>query len=144
MVSLRTHNILDYVGAALLVLCPFLFGFSDVVAARNVFLVLGIGLAAYSLITRYEISIAKIIPIGVHMTLDVLAGLVLMVAPSIWGYRQFLTGGQYALHFVLGLGVIGLVAVTRRKTETGTISNIGPGYRATDVDTVRRDRVAYP
>ncbi|HEX4926351.1 MAG TPA: hypothetical protein VFV50_19810, partial [Bdellovibrionales bacterium] len=70
--------------------------------------------------------------------------LFVMVAPSIFGYREFLTGGQYALHFILGIGVIGLVAVTRRKTETGTISSIGPTYRTDVSDTNRRDRVAYP
>jgi hypothetical protein len=147
MVSLRTHNILDYVGAAVLVLAPFLFGFSDVDAARNVFLFLGFGLALYSLITRYEFSIAKIIPLGVHMTLDVISGVVLMLAPSIFNYREFLTSGQYALHFVLGVGVIGLVAVTRRKTERGTISDMGTyrGTTATDMDADRRrDRVAFP
>ena len=143
MVSLRTHNILDYVGAAVLVLSPFLFGFSGVVEARNTFMVLGFGLAAYSLLTRYEYSLAKIIPLGVHMILDVLAGIALMVAPAVFNYRFLLTDWQYALHFILGIGVLGLVALTRRKTETSTVSNIGPGYR-TDVEDVRRDRIAYP
>jgi hypothetical protein len=147
MVSVRTHNILDYVGAAVLVLSPFLFGFSDVETARNVFLFCGFGLALYSLITRYPISIAKIIPLGVHMVLDVLAGLFLMIAPSLFNYREFLTDLQYGLHFVLGIGVIGLVAVTRRKTESGTLADIGINRTGMDVDTTSRrdrDRVAFP
>lgn len=146
MVSVRTHNIVDYIAAAVLVLAPFLFGFGDVIEARNVFILSGVLLAGYSLITRYPISVAKIVPLGVHMTLDVLIGLFVMIAPSIFGYRMFLTDGQYALHFVLGIGVIGLVAVTRRRSESGTISSIGPTYRTgTDLDsTDRRDRVAYP
>jgi hypothetical protein len=138
MVSLRTHNILDYVGAATLVLAPFVFGFADVAAARNVFLVLGIGLACYSLITNYRYSIAKIIPLGVHMALDVSAGVVMMLAPSIFGYRADITGGQYALHFILGLGVIGLVAMTRRKTDMAPMGMTTSYTASGEVDRDRR------
>jgi hypothetical protein len=78
---------------------------------------LGLGLIAYSLFTRYPLSIAKIIPLGVHMTLDVMLGVVLVFAPYIFAYQDVITGFQYALHIVLGLGTIGLVAFTRPKTQ---------------------------
>jgi hypothetical protein len=150
MLSLRTHNILDYVGAAILVLSPFIFGFSDVAAARNTFLVLGFALAIYSLLTNYYYSVAKLIPLGVHMFLDVVTGIVLMLAPSIFNYRSVITDGQYALHFVLGIGVIVLVAVTRRKTETGRLMgdvtpDISPELRMDRErsERERRDRVAF-
>lgn len=142
MVSVKTHNILDYVGAALLVLSPFLFGFSDIVVARNAFLFYGVALAAYSAMTRYPISLVKWIPLGVHMTLDVIIGIAVMISPAVFNYSAFLTDWQYGLHFVLGLGVLGLVAFTRRLTESGSVSDIGPAYR-TDVENTRRDRVAF-
>jgi hypothetical protein len=113
MITLRTHNVIDYVTATVLVLCPLIFGFSQIDAARNLFLVAGVLLAAYSLFTNYYFSIAKIIPVPVHMALDSAEGVLLMIAPSVFGYREQVTGGQYALHFVLGLGLIGLVALTR-------------------------------
>jgi hypothetical protein len=116
-ISLNTHNVMDYVGGVVLMASPYVFGFSDIESARNVFLVLGAGLIIYSLLTNYRYSIAKIIPLGVHMALDVIAGIFLMLAPSIWAYRPLLTGGEYAWHFIIGLGVIALVAVTRRVTE---------------------------
>jgi hypothetical protein len=119
MISLRTHNILDYVIGAVLILCPYVFGFSEVDAARNTFLVLGFGLIAYSLLTNYFYSAVKLIPVNVHMVLDVLAGVALILSPSIFGYRGLLTGFDYALHFILGFGAIGLVALTdRTKTRT--------------------------
>jgi len=117
MISLKTHNILDYVIAVVLMACPWIFGFADVIAARNVFLILGIALAVYSLFTNYYYSIAKVIPLGVHMTLDVLTGVVLMLAPSIFMYRDQLTAGQYIIHFILGAGTILMVALTRERTE---------------------------
>ena len=118
MIPLRIHNILDYVIAALLVLAPFVFGFSDIEIARDLFVVLGVGLASYSLITRYYYSLAKIIPVGVHMVFDTAAGAVILAAPYVTGYRENLTSLQLGVHLVMGLGAIGLVAVTKPRTES--------------------------
>lgn len=119
MIPLRVHNAIDYVIGAVLILSPYVFGFADIAAARNLYLVLGFGLIGYSLFTRYPYSVVKAIPLGVHMTMDVIAGIILMLGPSIFGYRGLITGGQNALHFVLGLGAIGLVALTDQKTDRG-------------------------
>lgn len=117
MLSLKTHNVLDYIIAVVLVLAPFVFGFSEIDAARNTYLILGFGLAAYSLITKYYYCIARIIPLGIHMTFDASAGFVVLIAPYLFGYRESLTTLQFAVHIVLGLGAIGLVAVTRTRSE---------------------------
>lgn len=117
MLSLKTHNVFDYLIAVVLVIAPFIFGFSDIDAARNTFLILGFGLAAYSLITKYYYCIARIIPLGVHMVFDASAGIVVLIAPYIFDYRASLSTFQFAVHIVLGLGAIGLVAVTRTRTE---------------------------
>src|SRR4051812_22363253 len=118
MLSLRTHNILDYVGGALLILAPFLFGFADIDPARNVFMVTGAILILYSLFTNYQYAVLRIIPLGVHMTLDVLAGVFIVVSPWIFNYRGFITPAQEYLHYILGVGVFCLVGLTREKTET--------------------------
>lgn len=121
MVPLKIHNILDYVAGVLLLFVPALFGFSEIDAARNLFIFAGVFLIAYSLITKYYYSLLKIIPLGVHMALDVASGVVVMLAPWVLGYRDLLTGGQEIVHYVLGVGVIGLVAMTRSKTESDKI-----------------------
>jgi len=118
MLSLRTHNILDYVGGALLILAPFLFGFADIDAARNVFMLTGIILVLYSLFTNYYYAVLRVIPLGVHMTLDVIAGAFVIVSPWIFNYRGVITPGQEYLHYILGIGVFCLVGLTREKTET--------------------------
>jgi hypothetical protein len=117
MIPLRIHNILDYVAAGVLVVSPYVFGFSDVSYARNLFVILGLVLAGYSAITKYRYSIAKIIPLGPHMFLDVLTGFFLMVGPYAFNYRALITDGQTALHFILGLGVWALVALTRPRSS---------------------------
>jgi hypothetical protein len=117
MINLKSHNIMDYVIAMVLVLSPFVFGFAEIDAARNTFLVLGFGLAGYSLITKYFYSIAKIIPLGVHMVFDVLAGVVIILAPYLFNYNWALTTGQNAWHWIMGIGAMALVGVTRTRTE---------------------------
>jgi hypothetical protein len=114
MINIDTHNILDYVIGAILALAPFIFGFADVPEARNVYLTLGIGLIAYSLLTNYRYSILKIIPLGFHMILDVLCGIILMIAPWMFAYRMELTSFQFALHFILGIGAVAFVAITNQ------------------------------
>ena len=117
MVSLKVHNILDYVIALVLVLSPFIFGFSDITAAKNIFLVLGFGLATYSLITKYYYCIARIIPVGVHMIFDSAAGVTLLAAPYLFDYRENLTELQFGVHVAMGVGAIGLVSLTKTRTE---------------------------
>lgn len=114
MISIRVHNILDYIIGAALVLCPYLFGFAHTMFAHSVFQLLGVVLILYSLLTEYPISIAKIIPLSMHMTFDVVTGIFLISAPFIYNYRSELSAAQYALHWVLGLGAIALVAFTRK------------------------------
>jgi hypothetical protein len=117
MFSLKTHGILDYTAGGALVLCPFFFGFADLDVARNVFVLCGFFMILYSLFTKYEYGAIQAIPIGVHMTLDVLVGGTLFFAPWVLDYRDFLTAGQEYLHYVLGLGAFALVGFTREKTE---------------------------
>lgn len=116
--SLKTHNILDYLGGILLLFVPAVFGFSGLDAARNVFIFSGAGLILYSLLTRYELALWRVIPLAVHMSLDVLIGVIVMLAPWIFGYRSLLTTGQEVLHYAIALGLYAMVAFTRPKSES--------------------------
>jgi len=121
MFSIKTHSVIDYVAGVALLLAPFIAGFGGIDAARNIFILGGITLIGYSLCTKYELAIWRKIPIGVHMALDVAMGIVLLAAPFVFGYRALLSGGQEFVHYVLGLGVVGLVAFTRQKSTSGSV-----------------------
>lgn len=118
MIPLKVHNIMDYVGGAFLILAPFLFGFSAVDTARNVFMVGGFLLIMYSLFTNYYYAAIRVIPLGVHMAFDAVLAVVLIVAPWVFQYRGVVTPGQETLHYVVGVGLLGLVALTAERTET--------------------------
>lgn len=117
MVSLKTHNILDYVAGAVLILVPYIFGFGDLEVARSSMMLAGTALILYSLFTNYYYSLMRVVPLGVHMTFDAITGVFVMTAPWLLDYRVFLTPTQEYLHYVLGIGVLGLVALTRERTE---------------------------
>src|SRR5688572_21590458 len=114
MISLKTHNIFDYIIGAVLIASPDLFFFANVVPARNVLHICGFGLIGYSLITQYFYSFFKIIPIKAHFFLDLLVGATLVVAPYLFVYRQRLSTLQLALHFILGASMIVHAWLTRR------------------------------
>jgi len=118
VISLRTHNIMDYFGGAFLLLSPLLFGFADLSEARNLFMAGGFLLILYSFLTNYEVGAVRMIPLGAHMALDVILGVSLILGPWLLNYREFLTTGQEWLHYFFGVSILFLVGFSREKTET--------------------------
>ncbi len=114
MIPLRVHSILDYVTAAILIATPLFMNFGESTAARSVFYGTGAFIAAYSLLTAYPYAIARLIPLSFHMAFEFIVGVFLMLAPSLWGYQPLISNFEYVWHFALGLGIIGLVTLTRR------------------------------
>jgi hypothetical protein len=124
MLNLKTHNVLDYVAGIFLLFVPALFGFSEINSARNAFLFFGLAQITYSACTQYDWSILKWIPLGPHMSLDVLNGALILFSPWILGYRDELTGTQEILHYVLAFSLFGLVAFTQPQNEVNEVSGI--------------------
>ena len=71
MISLKTHNILDYLLGVVVAFTPYFFDFAGITVARNVFQTAGVALIVYSLLTNYRYSLFKMIPVRVHLLLDV-------------------------------------------------------------------------
>lgn len=92
MISIRTHAIVDYVVGVLLVLAPFLLGFANGGAAMWTPILLGASIVFYSLLTRYELSAAKVVPFNVHLGLDAFGGLILLVSPWLFGFAGEICG----------------------------------------------------
>lgn len=114
-INSRTHGVLDYVVGVLLIVAPFLFGFADNEPARNAAWIVGAGSLLYSLITAYELSIAKLIPYRVHLGLDIAAGLFLAASPWLMGFDDRIVWP----HVTVGLLEIA-VAMMSRASLTST------------------------
>ena len=104
------HGILDYVVGILLILAPTLFGFSHIDTARNVALFMGSGALLYSVLTNYELGLVKLIPFSVHLTLDVISGVLLAASPWLFGFADQVA----APHVAVGLFEIVAGLCTRR------------------------------
>jgi len=93
----RVHGILDYVVGAMIIAAPWLFGFDDVEAAKWVTLSSGASALLYSLCTDYEFGAFKLIPMNVHLILDILSGLFMIASPWIFGFADELWMPQVAI-----------------------------------------------
>jgi SPW repeat len=112
------HGMLDYPAGILLIAAPWIFGFSDVGgAAVAVPIAVGALIILQSLITDYELSIADILPLPAHLSMDVLLGVVLALSPVLFGFTDE-GANAWVPHVVAGIALIGSGLMTRRHRET--------------------------
>lgn len=74
MIDTRTHGIIDYITGLLLLVAPYIFGFATGGIKQWLPQVIGAAIIVMSLVTRYELSIAKLVPLKVHLGVDVASG----------------------------------------------------------------------
>lgn len=122
ILSTRTHGVLDYAMGVLLLIAPYLFGFANDGAAQWVPMVIGAGGILYSLLTRYELGVVKLIPMPVHLGLDAASGLLLAASPAIFGFSHLI----WVPHVILGLLEAGTSVITRTVPST----DIPAGHQA--------------
>jgi hypothetical protein len=105
----NVHGMLDYLVGVLLAASPWLFGFTDHGPATVIPVVLGLGALLSSLLTDYELGVARIIPFRVHLVLDFISGLFLTVSPWLFNFSHRV----YWPHLIFGLLEMGVVLLTR-------------------------------
>lgn len=99
MISTRVHGILDYVMGIFLIVAPFLFGFADGGIKMWIFVIIGVSVLSYSLITAYERGVISILSMKTHLWLDGLGGLLLLLSPWIFGFSHEV----YLPHLIIGM-----------------------------------------
>ena len=109
VIPTRIHGMLDYLMGLVLIAAPWLFGFADGDARQWVPVILGAGVILYSLLTDYELGIARVIPMPAHLGLDVLGGAFLALSPWLFGFADDI----WWPHVVFGLLEIGAGLMTR-------------------------------
>ena len=95
----RIHGMLDYLMGLLLIASPWIFGFDEGGAKQWLPVILGAGAIAYSLLTDYELGVVRLLPMPVHLALDLGSGLLLAVSPWLFGFND----DVWAPHLILGL-----------------------------------------
>jgi len=101
---------LDYLGGALITASPWLFNFANGGAAQWVPVLVGVTALLMSILTNYEAGLVKRIPMPVHLTIDIVSGVLLAVSPWLFDFADFV----YLPHLLLGLFEIGAGLFTER------------------------------
>ena len=113
----KVHGALDYIVAIALIFAPWIFGFSNVGGAAVIIpIVLGIGLFVYSLFTKYEWGLVKVLGMPYHLIIDVVAALFLTLSPFLFGFSNQ-AWNVWVPHVVVGIAVI--LVVIFSKTQPG-------------------------
>ena len=115
----RIHGGMDYLIGALLIASPWLFGFANNSVETWLPVVLGASVILYSLMTAYELGVARVISMPVHLGLDIAGGALLAASPWLFGFADYV----WAPHLVVGLVEIGTAMMTQ--TRPGALPERG-------------------
>lgn len=114
-ITTQAHGWIDYIVGVVLIIAPWLLGFAAGGAETWTPVVLGAAVIIYSLLTDYELGAARIIPMNVHLGIDVVLGIVLAVSPWLFGYAELV----WVPHLLVGLVLIAAGVFTETRPRRG-------------------------
>lgn len=118
MINTKMHGYIDYLMGLVLIAIPFLFAIPEGVPA-TLLIVLGTATILYSLMTNYELGLFKILPMKVHLFIDLVSCLLLITAPWLFGFNDLIIWP-----FVV-LGALEVVATLMTTKKPFTDSTVG-------------------
>jgi hypothetical protein len=101
---------LDYGVGALLIASPWIFGFAEMGAETWIPVIIGIMTLIMSIFTNYELGLIKMIPLPVHLLIDIVAGILLAASPWLLGFADHI----FWPHLIFGMLEIGAALLTER------------------------------
>src|SRR5437764_10893166 len=116
-ISTMLHGVLDYVTAPTLMVLPRALGWGPKVT--TLLSTAGLGVLAYSVLTRYELGLVKVLPMKAHLALDMASGGMLALSPFMLLKKRERTVATTATLVSLGLYEIaaGLLTQTQSPIE---------------------------
>src|SRR5690242_5394599 len=103
------HAVADYAVGGLLVIVAIAVGGSNGAVATGV--VVGAVVLLVSMLTKYPLGVAKVLPFTVHSAGDYLAAALLIISPFALSYTDT-DGGLAAFYVVAGLAVLAVSLIT--------------------------------
>jgi hypothetical protein len=114
------HGVMDYLVGILLLIAPWLLDFQRGGAETTVPMVLGGAALLYSMVTNYELGLIKLLPMKVHLIMDILSGIILVISPWLWRFDKMV----YMPHLTIGLVEILAALTTSKQTKLITKSTV--------------------
>jgi hypothetical protein len=128
MISPFVHGIIDYLYGISLSCSPWVFGLDENGAETFILYIAAAIVFIYSLLTKYQLSIAKIISMKTHLLLDVMASGLLLVSPWIFGFAR----KNYLPHVLFGVaGFVVILLSSYEEPASIKMKTLGEGVRFT-------------
>lgn len=99
-IPVSAHAAVESFAAAILIASPWIFGFSSNNTAKIVCIAIGAIMLISGALTDWRFSLARLIPLRMHFMTDLLLGLVLVIAPFIFGFSA--NGGATRFAIIFG------------------------------------------
>lgn len=108
------HGVLDYVMGLSLVAVPAMFSVEDKYKAAQIIpMALGGSTIVMSLLTDYELSISRQVPMRIHLNADLMNGILLAASPWLFKFSK----KTFMAHLVAGLMEIAAAVMTKRTSN---------------------------
>ena len=107
------HGIADYAVGLLVLALPYLLGLSG--STRIFFIIMGVAVLIYSLMTDYELGIVRFLRVRFHLFLDAIFGVAMLLAP--WAFT-FPDQARWPVYIIGALAIA--LALTTEIRELGT------------------------
>ena len=128
LLSTRMHGVVDYLSVGTLLALPRALGWST--SVTRLLTNAALGTLGYSLMTRYELGLVKVLPMTGHLLLDGMSGALLCGAPFLFPNED--TSVKAAL---VGLGAFEIVTALNTETTPSF------GEQASETVEALRDRI---
>jgi len=87
-IALNMHAAVEPLIAIVIIAAPWIFGFSDAEDAKIVCIAVGAVMLIAGSMTDWRLSLARVIPLRMHMMTDLALGAVLILAPFVLGFSD--------------------------------------------------------
>lgn len=101
---------MDYLMGIILIAAPWLLGFAEGGVETWVPVAIGVAMLGLALMTNYEMGVVKTVPMPVHLTIDLISGLLLAASPWLFGFADRV----YLPHLILGIAETAASLVTQK------------------------------
>jgi hypothetical protein len=99
-IPLSLHAALEPLMAVLIAAAPWIFGFSETTSATAICVIVGVSMLVVGAMTDWRLSLARVIPLRMHLAGDLLLGAVLLLSPLIFGFAD--EGGPTRFMVIVG------------------------------------------
>jgi hypothetical protein len=133
-ITTKTHGMLDYLSVPTLLILPRALHWGE--KMTNLLTGAALGVLGYSMMTRYELGIFKVLPMKGHLAMDMVSGAMLAAAPFLLLDEQERSGTMIGM--LLGIGAFEIAAANLTQPQPSLATE---GLSMTDRLTIGIDKV---